>query len=221
MDERDPPIGEDVGQDLRDMVVGARVAERCAETMRVRRSNTFFNVPDRLSTCSSSISVNQQIAAETRMADNLEEYLAHFTTTTQAYPATAFHRVTCPCGSDHFTLDRAGTITRRVCTGCGQVRYIDRFGTGDGWLEAVEDQEGADAFFCEACGNDEARVCLGFAGYPESPDIDAVKWYYVGVRCTACGADECFNDGKVGRGPMAELVFRQIDGEQPLEEGDS
>jgi hypothetical protein len=150
------------------------------------------------------------------MAGSLSEYLAHYTATEQAYPATAFHPVSCACGGDRFTLDRAGTVTRRTCAGCGQVRYIDRFGTGEGWLEAVEDQEGEDAYFCEACEGDCAQVCLGFAGYPESPGLDAIKWYYVGVRCAACGSDECFNDGKVGRGPMAESVFRQVAGEQPL-----
>jgi hypothetical protein len=150
------------------------------------------------------------------MAGSLAEYLAYYTTTEQAYPATAFHPVACACGGDRFTLDRAGTVTRRTCAVCGQVRYIDRFGTGDGWLEAVEDQEGEEAYFCQSCGGDQAQVCLGFAGYPESPGLDAVKWYYVGVRCAACGEAECFNDGKVGRGPMAEAVFRQVSGEEPL-----
>ncbi|MBL8799098.1 MAG: HNH endonuclease, partial [Planctomycetia bacterium] len=129
---------------------------------------------------------------ETHMAGTLAQYLARYTAEEQAYPATAFYPVACACSSDRFTLDRAGTVTRRTCIGCEQVRFIDRFGTGDGWLEAVEDQEGEDedAYFCAACAGDQAHVCLGFAGYPEAPELDAVKWFYVGVRCAACGADE-------------------------------
>lgn len=150
------------------------------------------------------------------MAKSLADFLAQYTATEEAYPATHFHAVACACGSDSFTLDRAGSVTRRICVQCQQVRYIDRFGTGTGWEEAVEDQEGEEAYACLGCDADQAHVCLGFAGYPEAPDIDAVKWYYVGVRCTQCGADECFNDGKVGRGPMAGEVFRQVSGERPL-----
>lgn len=152
------------------------------------------------------------------MAESLAEYLTRYTTTEQAYAATAFHSVVCACGGVRFTLDRAGAVTRRTCAACGEVRYIDRFGTGDGWLEAVEDQESEDAYFCEECMGETALVCLGFAGYPEAPGLDAVKWYYVGVRCSECARDECFNDGKVGRGPMAEALFRQVSGEQPLSE---
>jgi hypothetical protein len=151
------------------------------------------------------------------MATSLAEFLAKHTTIEQAYPATAFHPVVCACGCDRFVLDRAGTVTRRSCNECGQVRYIDRFGNGEGWDEAVEDQEGEEAYFCEACGGDTANVCLGFAGYPEAPGLDAVKWFYLGLRCCECGQDSCFNDGKVGRSPMAESVFREIAGEQPLE----
>jgi hypothetical protein len=146
----------------------------------------------------------------------LEEYLARYTTVEQAYPATAFLWVVCPCGSDCFSLARAGTITRRTCANCGQIRFIDRFGTGDGWSEAVEDEEGEEAFTCDNCGGVQVRICLGFAGYPEVPNLDAVKWYYVGVRCSGCCEDSCFNDGKVGRGPLAEKVFRQISGEDSL-----
>ena len=117
------------------------------------------------------------------MPRSLAEYLADYTATEQAYPATAFHLVACACGGDRFTLGRAGTVTRRTRAECGQVRYIDRFGTGDGWLEAVEDQEGEEVYFASACEGIQAHVSLGFAGYPESPGLDAVKWYYVGVQC--------------------------------------
>ena len=77
----------------------------------------------------------------------------------------------------------------------------------------MEDQEGEDKYFCEECMGETAHLCLGFAGYPEAPNLDAVKWFYLGARCCECGLDECFNDGKVGRGPMSEKVFREIAGQ--------
>jgi hypothetical protein len=129
--------------------------------------------------------------------------------------ATAFWPVVCPCGGECFRLVRAGTITQRTCTKCGEVRYISRFGDGLSWEEAVEDR-GAEPFTCgyECDGSKGAQVCLGLAGYPNNPELDAVLWFYVGIRCCGCGIISCFNDGKVGRGPMAAAVFRSVAGER-------
>ena len=49
------------------------------------------------------------------------------------------------------------------------------------------------------------NVGVGFAGYEGRPDLDAVKWAYVGVRCIKCGALEFVNDSKVAWGPAAEV----------------
>lgn len=130
-----------------------------------------------------------------------------------AFPPTALYPVTCSCGSDIFQLARAGSETERTCAQCGDVRYISRFGDRDGWLEAVEDGRGPERFRCAECASDEARICLAFAGYLETPDLDAVKWFYVAVQCCECDRCACFNDGKVGRGPMGEPLFREIAGE--------
>jgi len=148
----------------------------------------------------------------TAMHTSLGDFLAQYTSAQQAYPATSFLPVDCPCGSACFRLQRAGSITRRICVKCSQVRYIDRFGDGVGWEEAVEDQGSEEPFCCDRCGGTEAYVCMGFSGYPEVPDLNGVKWFYVGVRCRACGLDSCFNDGKVGRSPLAESVFREVAG---------
>ncbi len=64
--------------------------------------------------------------------------------------------------------------------------------------------EGVEAYACVECGSSEANVIIGFAQY-EDPSIDAVKWFYVGIRCTVCGVLGCFNDGKVGWGPAAQV----------------
>jgi hypothetical protein len=168
---------------------------------------------------SSAAAFDLDVAGGERMASTLAEFLAQYTAAEEAYPATAFLPLTCPCGSDHFRLARAGSSTQRTCSRCGAVRTIARFGDSAGWEEAVQYGEGEESFYCTGCGADKASVCLGFAGYPEAPGVDAVKWFYVGVRCCVCGRDECFNDGKVGRGPMAEAVFREVAGEAPREGG--
>jgi hypothetical protein len=59
------------------------------------------------------------------------------------------------------------------------------------------------------CEAQEANVMVGFALYDEHPDIDGVKWFYVGVRCADRGILGCFNDGKIGRCPAAE-VYKSI-----------
>lgn len=143
------------------------------------------------------------------MASSLAEFLARCTAE-QAYPATAFRSVSCSCGSDHFRLARVGPLTKRTCSRCGTVCSIT--GACDEENEAGREEK---SFFCAECGADKASVGVGFAGNPESMGVDAVLWFYVGVRCCVCGRDECFNDGKLGRGPMGESVFREVTGETP------
>lgn len=145
-------------------------------------------------------------------ASDIEVYLAEYTAMEEAYPATAFHPVACPCGLDRFQLVRAGSITQRTCPSCGQVCYICRDGNPIHWEEASKEEE-AELYACVGCNGNGANVCLGFAGYPENPDIDAIKWFYVGVRCCTCGVLSCFNSGKVGRGPMGPAVFAEVAGQ--------
>src|SRR5436305_1754979 len=106
---------------------------------------------------------------------DIPEFLAEFTDPTGrggGYRATAFWPVGCSCRCTCFRLVRARTITQRTCMQCGQVRYISRFGDGCGWDEAVEDS-GAEPFTCgyECDGSEGAEVCLGFAGYPNNPEL--------------------------------------------------
>jgi hypothetical protein len=152
---------------------------------------------------------------------DIECYLAEYTSSEECYPATALWPVTCLCESDRFRLSRAGSITRRICTGCGQIRYISREGGSSGWEEATE-EEGVEECSCVGCNASDVNVCLGFADYshhpgfaddPGAPLPDAVLWFYVGVRCTKCGILGCFNDSKVGWGPMGESTFRLIAGD--------
>jgi hypothetical protein len=154
------------------------------------------------------------------MSASLADFLADYTAGEEGYPATAFLPLTCSCGCDRFRLARAGSSIQRTCAGCNTVRYIDRWGTSDGWDEAVGEGAAPEPFVCPECESAEAHVCLGFAGYANHPGVrgnsepatDAVLWYYVGVRCCGCWLEGVFGDGKVGRGPMAESVFRQVAG---------
>jgi hypothetical protein len=156
-------------------------------------------------------------------ASDIVPYLTKYTATQASYPAVAFRPVVCGCKCDRFWLRRAGSITLRACVECDDNRFIERFGSGSGWEEMVDDQ-GDEPYRCQGCKGEEANVCVGFADYARHAGIrkqaetalpDAALWFYVGVRCVKCGRLECFNEGKVGRGPMAEQTFREITGEPP------
>ena len=143
------------------------------------------------------------------------DYLQQYTHHHAAYPATAFRLVKCHCGSKRFKLERAWDITRRTCAACRAVRYICRnLGPRSGiaaWQEARH-EETPEEYVCVGCGGKAVNVGVGFAGYAENPEIDAIKWFYVGARCARCGILGTFNDGKVGRGP-AKRTQREVTGE--------
>ena len=132
-------------------------------------------------------------------------YLAEYTASEEVYPATAFRAIRCPCRSIKFRVQRAGEVTLRVCPACKRRKFICRLASD--WEEAAE-EEGVEPYRCTGCGAAQANITVGFAGYPEAPALDAVKWFYVGLRCVRCGELCCYNGGKVGRGP-ARLVYRR------------
>ena len=132
---------------------------------------------------------------------DIQNYLEAYTRSEGAYPATVCRVVRCHCGSDRFRLERADDATRRTCVACGHIHLICR--NAEDWEEA-EAEEGVEPYSCIACNAKEANLTVGFASY-EDPQIDAVKWFYVGVRCAMCGILSCFNDGKVGCGPASEV----------------
>jgi hypothetical protein len=135
---------------------------------------------------------------------DVADYLAEYTASEEAYPATAFRLIRCPCRSLQFRVDRAWLVTRRLCASCKRTKFICR--TKADWEEGVA-EEGVESYRCGACGSARANVTVGFAGY-DDPKLDAVRWFYVGLRCVRCGELCCFGDGKVGRGPAA-LVYRR------------
>jgi hypothetical protein len=136
---------------------------------------------------------------------DIEHYLFLFTRSENSYATTACRATICSCSSDRFRLERAREVTRRVCAACGRTSFICR--EAEDWEEAIAEEE-TQAFLCVNCGSPEVNIGVGFAGY-ESPDLDAVKWFYIGVRCADCGILGCFNDGKIGWGP-ADRVNESI-----------
>lgn len=133
---------------------------------------------------------------------DIKEYLAGLTRSDGYYPTTEFRMVRCACGAERFKLERASEVTQRTCGSCGNSSLICREATD--WEEAAEDEE-PEAYACVECDSHEANIGVGFAHYEGQPDIDGVKWFYVGVRCAACGILGCFNDGKIGYGPAVNV----------------
>ncbi len=81
-------------------------------------------------------------------------------------------------------------------------RYI--LACSEDWEEA-EEEEHIEDFECPGCGSNVVNIGVGFAGYEDGPELDALKWSHVGVRCTNCGSLAYVNDSKVAWGPAAEV----------------
>jgi len=137
---------------------------------------------------------------------DIHEYLTAFTSSEGNYPTTVFRLVHCACGADIFQLERATDVTRRTCGSCGNSNHICREPAD--WNEATNEEE-PEAYACVECDSCEANIGVGFAHYAGHPEIDGVKWFYVGVRCAACGILGCFNDGKIGYGPACD-VYKSV-----------
>ena len=136
---------------------------------------------------------------------DIEPYLRAYIESEGGYPISFFRGIRCDCGGDRFRVERASEIVRRECTACNARHVTCR--VAQDWDEAVA-EEGAQVYSCVECGSDQSNVGVGFASYDEAPELDAVKWFYVGVRCVNCGILGCFGDGKVGRSSAAEVYRR-------------
>ena len=120
---------------------------------------------------------------------DLEEYLRAYSE--GSYPTKLFRLAICACGSDVFSLeaDDDEGVARRTCAKCGTAHFICE--SGEFWKDAKPDR-----FQCVECGGCNCNVGVGFALYDDSPS--AIKWLYVGERCSACGVLGCMAGWKVG-----------------------
>ncbi len=72
-------------------------------------------------------------------------YLARYTATEEAYPATAFRLIRCPCRSIEFLVERSREVTKRTCLACNRSKFICR--ARSDWAEAVA-EEGGEQYQC-------------------------------------------------------------------------
>ncbi|HEY1064619.1 MAG TPA: hypothetical protein VGE52_00855 [Pirellulales bacterium] len=107
-------------------------------------------------------------------AGDIKSYLQALSESEGGYPLNAFRVIRCECGNERFRLQGVREIVRRECAACLAPRFTCR--SLDDWEEAIEEVE-PEAFSCVVCRSDEANVGVAFAGYPEAPQLDAVKWF--------------------------------------------
>ena len=135
-------------------------------------------------------------------ASDIESYLIAFTESPDGgHPVAGYRAIRCKCGGESFLLERVLDIARRRCPSCGAESFTCR--SADDREEAAEDH--SEAFEGVECKCEHTNMCGDFASYDGSPELDSVKWFYVGVRCADCGVLGCFADGKVGGGPATEV----------------
>ena len=103
------------------------------------------------------------------------------------YPAEHFADAVCQCGGRHFGLsldDDAGAAVRR-CAGCNTDHAI---GDSSEYLAEAQLEE------CSCpCGHEMFEIAAGVALYDAS---QAVRWLYLGCRCTRCGLIAVYGDWK-------------------------
>ena len=104
------------------------------------------------------------------------------------YPAQHFASPTCPCGHTRFALlmNEEEGVAARVCRACNSEHGI---GDSDEYIDEVESVYGVEC----SCGGDEFEVMAGVALYQDSTDV---RWFYLGLECTACGLAGVHGDWK-------------------------
>jgi hypothetical protein len=128
-------------------------------------------------------------------AGDIEGYLKAYAE--GAHDVAAFRLARCTCGSVEFTLeadDNEGAA-RRACTGCETAHFI--CDSDEAWQDAEPE-----SWACIECKSDRANVGCGFS----LRDDGDVRWIYVGVRCTGCGALGCFAGWKIDYGTSGHLL---------------
>ena len=129
--------------------------------------------------------------------EDLGEYLQAYSD--DHYKTTEFRLSQCGCGSIEFHLeaDDDEGVARRTCLKCGAIHYICE-------SEQFSSEASLRRWRCIECGSERANVGVGYALYADDPT--AVKWLYVGERCTGCGALGCFTGWKVAEGDALRLL---------------
>lgn len=131
-------------------------------------------------------------------ADTREE-LARYSRA-NGYPATHFADAACRhCGGTVFQvlLDDEAGVAVRVCRGCADRHII---GDGADYLAEATLEECA----CP-CGGESFEATAGVSLYDGNADV---RWFYLGLRCVACGLTACYGDWKCEYPGYADLLRR-------------
>jgi hypothetical protein len=118
---------------------------------------------------------------------------------TKGYKVHEFRPARCTCGAVAFVLDADDNegVARRTCSACGAQHFI--CDSEEFWADASPE-----TCSCPECGSNAVNVGVGFSLYRDDPT--AVRWLYVGVRCSRCGVLGCFAGWKVATGNALHLL---------------
>ncbi len=118
--------------------------------------------------------------------------------TRDAYFSDVFRLSRCACDSSAFYLeaDDDEGAAKRTCTRCEAEHFI--CDSEAYWKEARPEK-----WACVECGSLICNIGVGFSLYA---DKAAIRWLYIGVRCTECGVLGCFAGWKIGYEPSLQLM---------------
>jgi hypothetical protein len=127
--------------------------------------------------------------------DDLDEYLHAYSS--EGYKTSAFRLAKCKCGSIEFELqaDDDEGVAKRVCTACHTSHYV--CDSEEFWKEASPQK-------WKCVCKSSANVGVGFSLYDD--DQSAIRWLYVGTRCSKCGVLGCFAGWKVAQSNALHLL---------------
>ena len=118
--------------------------------------------------------------------------------TEDKYPSNEFRLAKCKCGSVDFNLeaDDEEGAAKRTCVKCSKEHYICD-------SEEYWEETDPETWECVECGSRSTNIGVGFSLYE---DKGAIRWLYVGVRCSKCGVLGCFAGWKIAYEPSLQLL---------------
>ncbi len=115
----------------------------------------------------------------------------------ESYPIHEYRQSVCECGSEVFSLHWIPDedVARRTCAKCRKKHFI---------CDSREFWEGRPKKYkCIECHSVETNVGVAFS---MDDDKTAIRWLYVGNRCTNCGVLGSVADWKIGYEPSLNLL---------------
>lgn len=128
---------------------------------------------------------------------DIGEYLRRLSA--DSYGVNDFRLSTCKCGCVEFQVEADGEegAARRTCKNCGLQTFI--CDSEEYWAEA---EPAKIRCKCKA-------KCINFnvgVGFALTQDKQAVRWIFIGIRCTACGILGSPAEWKIDYEPSLQLL---------------